>query len=110
MPDKLIIDGEVAVLVSHGYGAGWYTWEHDERMLFDPVLAEMLEDGRAVEGDPSFLEKIEQTAKDRYPDAYLGGLDGLCVHWVPEGLRFRIEEYDGSESLVFESDYNWSVA
>lgn len=101
--EKLIIDGEVAVLVSHGYGAGWSTWEHDERMLFDPVLAQMLLDGAG--GD-----KIEKVAKERYPDAYLGGLDGLTVHWVPVGTRFRIEEYDGSEGLMLESEYHWSVA
>ena len=101
--EKLIIDGKVAVLVSHGYGAGWSTWEHDERMLFDPVLAQMLLDGA---GD----DKIEKVAKERYPDAYLGGLDGLTVHWVPVGTRFRIEEYDGSEGLMLESEYHWSVA
>ena len=108
--EKLIKNGCVAVLVSHGYGAGWSTWEHDERMLFDPVLAEMLEDGRAVEGDAAWLKKIEKVAKERYPDAYLGGLDGLTVHWVPEGSRFRIEEYYGAESIVFENEYRWSVA
>lgn len=108
--EKLVRNGCVAVLVSHGYGAGWYSWEGDEAMLFDPVLAEMLEEGRAVEGDSAWLEKIEQVAKQRYPNTYLGGLDGLTVHWVPEGIRFRIEEYDGAESLCLESDYSWITA
>lgn len=108
--EKLIRNGCVAVLVSHGYGTGWYTWVQDERMLFDHVLAEMLESGDYIEGSESYLNKIEEVAKQRYPDSYLGGLDGLCVHWVPIGKRFRIEEYDGSESLVLEDDYNWSVA
>ncbi len=105
--EKLIRNGCVAVLVSHGYGVGWYSWESDEAMLFDPVLAEMLESGDYVEG---YTDKLEAVAKQRYPKAYLGGLDGLAVHWVPEGLRFRIEEYDGSESLVLESDYRWITA
>lgn len=108
--EKLIKNGCVAVLVSDGYGAGWYTWEHDERMLFDPILAEMLEDGRAVDGDPVWLDKIEEVAKQRYPNAYLGGLDGLAVHWVPIGTRFRIDEYDGSESLVTENEHSWITA
>jgi len=108
--EKLIKNGYVAVLVSPGYGAGWYSWEGNKAMLFDRVLAEMLEDGRAVEGDPAWFEKIEQIAKQRYPDAYLGGLEGLCVHWVPEGVRFRIEEYDGAESLRLESSYDWITA
>lgn len=109
--EKLIRNRCVAVLVSHGYGAGWYTWESDEAMLFDPVLAEMLlESGDYIEGGESYLNKLKTVANKRYPNAYLGGLDGLAVHWVPEGLRFRIEEYDGSESLRLESDYYWITA
>lgn len=103
MPDKLIIAGEVAVLVSHGYGAGWYSWEHDEDMLFDPEIAQALLDGKSD-------KEITRIAAQRYPDAYLGGIDGLTVHWVPIGTRFRIEEYDGSEGLMIESDYRWVTA
>lgn len=101
--EKLIVDGEVAVLVSHGYGAGWYTWEGNEDMLFDPVLAQMLLDGAGE-------DELEEVAKQRYPDQYLGGLDGLTVHWVPVGTAFRIEEYDGSEGLRIRDDYIWNVA
>jgi hypothetical protein len=103
MPDKLIIDGEVAVLVSHGYGAGWYSWEGNEAMLFDPVIARALLDGVSD-------EKLTAIAKSRYPGSYLGGLDGLTVHWVPVDTKFRIEEYDGSEGLMVESDYRWVTA
>lgn len=107
--EKFILDGQVAVLVSRGFGAGWYSWEHDERMLFDPVLVEML----VYADDPddmSFQNKLEKVAEERYPQAYLGGLDGLCVHWVPVGVRFRIEEYDGAEDLRLESSYSWITA
>lgn len=108
--EKLIRNGCVAVLVSHGYGAGWYSWEHDQNMLFDPILAEMLEDGRAVDGDYVYFREIEKVAGERYPDAFLGGLDGLAVHWVPVGSRFRIEEYDGNESIEFENECRWITA
>lgn len=101
--DKLIIEDEVAVLVSHGYGAGWYSWDGDEAALFDPVLAQALLDGKPD-------DEITRIAKQRYPNQYLGGLDGLTVHWVPLGTRFRIEEYDGSESLMIESEYHWVIA
>jgi hypothetical protein len=103
MVEKLIIDGEVAVLVSHGYGAGWYSWEHDERMLFDPVIARALLDNV---GD----EKLMDIASERYPGAYLGGLDGLTVHWIPVDTQFQITEYDGSEGLRFADTERWIVA
>ena len=101
--DKLIRDGKVAVLVSGEYGAGWYSWNHKEQMLFDPVIAQMLLDG--VDTDLIFKE-----AKGRYPDVYLGSVDGLDVEWIDVGTEFHIYEYDGSETLMKKSDYNWKVA
>jgi hypothetical protein len=101
--DKLIIEGRVAVLVSHGYGAGWYSWECNEAMLFDPILAQALLGGKTD-------AEITRIAKQRYPNQYLGGLDGLTVHWVPLGTEFRINEYDGSEALMYKSDYHWLTA
>jgi hypothetical protein len=103
MVDKLIIDGQVAVLVSHGYGSGWYSWEDREDMLFDPVIARAL-----LDNIPE--DQITAIAKQRYPDNYLGGLDGLTVHWVPVDMKFRITEYDGSEGLRLASDEHWIVA
>lgn len=101
--EKLIRDGCVAVLVSHGYGSGWYSWNGEQAMLFDPVLAEMLSGGASD-------DSIQNAANQRYPNIYLGGLEGLTLHWVPEGERFRIEEYDGAETLCLESDYTWVTA
>ena len=59
---KVIRNAKIAVLVSPGYGAGWYSWNksHPE-CLFDPEV----------------------------------------VAWV---------EYDGSETIVLESQEKWIVA
>ena len=43
-------------------------------------------------------------------DAYVGGAESLMVAWIPEGCRFIIHEYDGSENLVREETIDWSVA
>jgi hypothetical protein len=95
-------NGQVAVLVSHGFGAGWSTWNPAyPEMLYDPDVVELLEAPR-----PMFPSEQEEAIcallarLGRYPDAYFGGADGLRVHWVPSKARFRIDEYDGSESLV----------
>ena len=92
---KLIRDGKVAVLVSPGFGAGWYTWHHVEELIYDPSIVEWLEQGN--------MPKIEAYLALKYKDEYFGGLEDLVVEWVPEGARFRIDEYDGAESLVLES-------
>jgi len=100
---KKLINGKIAVLVSYGYGAGWYTWHENKEMLFDPTIVEMV------------LEEAGETAiveycKTKYPDAHTGGVDGLTVEFVSPGTKFRIEEYDGAETLVREEDYTWIEA
>jgi hypothetical protein len=102
--EKLIKDGMVAVLVSRGFGAGWSTWVSDyPECLFDPVLAQMLIDGADE-------MEIATVAQKRYPDAYLGGLDGLDVEWLPVGTKFRVDEYDGAESIQVLGDIYWNEA
>ncbi len=102
--EKLIKDGRVAVLVSRGFGAGWSTWISDyPECLIDPVLAQMIVDGADE-------MEIATVAQKRYPDAYLGGLDGLTVQWLPVGTKFRIDEYDGAESIEILGDIYWNEA
>lgn len=91
-------EGKVAVLVSHGFGAGWWTWNSDnQECLFDPEIVKMVLDERPE-------KEIEATAQKKWPDGYWGGADGLSVHWLEEGEQFTIEEYDGSESLRCADD------
>ena len=102
--EKYVRDGMVAVLVSPGYGAGWYTWNRESpELLFDPTLVDLVLSGH--ESD----ELVAYTHL-KYPDAYTGGVGDLTVKWVPEGARFRIDEYDGSETLRLESDEEWMTA
>jgi hypothetical protein len=104
---RVIRDGNVAVLVSRGYGAGWSTWctsdDIKEKLMFDPVLVQMLEDDMSIE-DMTYYVNVA------YPDQYVGGLKDLGIHWVPQGERFRIDEYDGAESIVLESEEKWVTA
>ena len=99
--EKLIVDGKVAVLVSRGFGAGWSTWMSDyPECVFDPVLAQMLIDGADE-------MEIASVAQKRYPDGYIGGIDGLTVQWLPVGTKFRIDEYDGRETIVEPNHLEW---
>jgi hypothetical protein len=101
---KLVRDGKVAVIVSGGFGAGWSTWNYDyPQMLYDPVIAEMLEAGEST-------ENIEVYCAEKYPGAYLGGSDGLYVAWLPQGTAFRIHEYDGSETVEIRDEVKWEIA
>ena len=101
---KINSQGEVAVLVSHGYGAGWYTWHGVEALLHDPQIVDLV-----LAAAPQ--DQILALCRLKYgSDHHYGGIDGLTVYWVPEGARFRIDEYDGAESLILERDESWLTA
>jgi hypothetical protein len=91
--------GQVGVLVSSGFGAGWSTWGQDEKFLcMDKTLVEMkLRNARAAEVE-EYVEKVKGEAP------YMGGWDSAEVQWLDKGTNFTIQDYDGSESLLLISD------
>ena len=101
--EKLIEKGKVAVLYSPGFGAGWYTWNQTvPQILYDPAIVKFVE-----------KEKFDELATYvalKYPDIYTGGMKDLKVAWIPEGTLFRVDDYDGSESIEFKENDNWLVA
>jgi hypothetical protein len=94
--------GEVAILYSPGYGAGWSSWasKHQEAyLIFDKSLVEAV-----LAGD---REKAARLAKEHFAGEsfYTGGAKSLEVRWLKPGTLFRIDEYDGAESVeVFSED------
>lgn len=101
--NKLSEDGKVAVLYSPGFGAGWYTWNYDTpEILFDPAIVKFVENKKWAELDTYVTLK--------YPEIYKGGMTDLEVEWIPEGTLFKVNEYDGSESIEYKENDHWMVA
>lgn len=100
--DRVIRDGKVAVLYSPGYGCGWYASHNIEALLFDPSIVKWIEDNER--------DKVENYMTLKYPDVYTGGLDRLAIHWLRVGTLFRIDEYDGFESIVTRDEDEWVIA
>lgn len=100
--EKVIRDGKVAVLVSPGFGAGWYTWNTDYSwLLFHPKIVEMVEQGKQSEINEEWMESnIEDCPKN----IYCGGARDLKIVWLNLGTPFRVEEYDGHETLYTIDD------
>jgi len=34
----------------------------------------------------------------------LGVINGLTIKWLPVGIKFKIEQYDGAEYIITEND------
>lgn len=102
--EKLINkNGEVAVLYSPEYGAGWVTWNvRYPQMVFEREMVEaVLESERLCLGDEAKIEKLLPVAERLFPGAYLGGINGLRVGWVRQGSVFKISELDGFEAIEY---------
>ena len=104
MIKKVMRDGQVGVLISHGWGSGFYTWGAPLQAIFDEKLIYLIENEKFDEA----VEYVSLTYSDA--DVYIGGVHDLRVHWIDEGVEFFIDEYDGSESIVFKETVNWITA
>ena len=114
---RAIEDGRVAVLYSPSYGSGWYTAHYVKELLFDPVIVEkILRESSRPPWESVSLEaqqEIVEYCQRKYPDvnaALLLGVDSLQVEWLPVGAEFRVDEYDGNETVVMKSQYEWIIA
>ena len=100
---KLNEDGKVAVLYSPGFGAGWYTWNRaNPEILFDPGIVKLVEKKK--------FDELETYVTLKYPDIYTGGIRDLEVMWISEGALFKVNEYDGSESIELKENEDWIIA
>lgn len=103
-----------AVLVSPGFGAGWSTWGSHE-LAYDKRIIEWFltkdSDWRINVSAfrPNSVKQEAQTFLTQlgYEDVYTGGLGDCILKWVPINAKWRIEEYDGAESLVTEDTEKW---
>ena len=88
------------VLISPGYGAGWSTWE-GAGLATDTRIIDAFERGVSREEMHDLCEELG------YGDVYMGGFEDLVVEEVPAGTVFRINEYDGYESIEEFDESSW---
>ena len=100
--EKVVVDGMTKVLISEGYGSGFYTYGAPPNAVFDPKLIELVESGN-YDATISYVEKT-------YPGIYLGGVSGLTVCLIPVDTEFTINEYYGYESITYKQDINWMIS
>lgn len=105
--EKYIKDGKVAVLYSAGYGAGWSTWNYDHDQEFLTMDRQLC---IAVEANDfeSFNRRIADVFK--IEGVCTLGVPDIKIAWVKLGESFRINEYDGFESVVLQGETKWLTA
>lgn len=88
------------VIYSPPHGSGFTTWVEDRQLakelVHDVELAKLVE---AKAPTDSIKKRIDEIRGDRY--VYIGSnIQTLTVEWLKPGTQFRVDEYDGAESVV----------
>ena len=105
--------GKIGILVSPGYGAGWSTWNQKELAYDKRVVDYWL----AHKDDEDFMANVDSFSENDdkeevaaffeslgYHSVYLGGFNQIVMRYVKPGVKWKISEYDGWESLETEND------
>jgi len=97
------------ILISPSFGAGWSTWAHDDvteagsqarrALTYQPII-DAIESGDWK--DERKRAALHEKAEKDLDGMYMGGFADLVIKDV-DG-PFRVEEYDGSESVCGTSD------
>lgn len=96
-------NGEIGVVISVGYGAGWSTWafepENAELLMFHPQLVDYILHADTIE--PEEVKNILSGINDNFfMSLREEDYKNLTVVWVKKGEMFYVEDYDGYESIV----------
>ena len=100
--EKLERDGLIAVLYSPEYGG---TWSYGvEALAFDKEIIELV----LLDDIYGAVKLAIEKYKDEYDNYAFTAEYYLRVEWIPKGTRFKITEYDGSESVeIIGPDYGY---
>lgn len=116
-------ENSTGVLISYGFGAGWSTWNKDyPELAYDKRVIEFWlshKDDKKFNHDVTsyehndanskvldFLRSLEYVDDDAH--ICLLGWDDIDLEFVPNGQLFRIDEYDGAESIeLFDDSDGW---
>ncbi len=103
--EKVIRDGKVAVVVvNSSVYPGWYTLHGKIELVFHPEIVRLVEENRFDEIDKTFCQKILNTNERLHICS-----KGLMIEWLPQGIKFFIEEHDMGEKLIVESDLKFTA-
>ena len=98
-------DGEIGVIVSPGFGAGWSTWGGScdaGFLLMDKTLVEM-----CLRSAPK--SQVEEYLTKKGIDTYIGGWEDCEIEYLRCNTPFYVDEYDGSESLIFAENLTFNT-
>lgn len=88
-------------------GDAWRRASQEERIANNAKYAEQTFDYRKIDrADPALVQVVEELGSE----AASGEHAKLKIDIIPSGSRYRIDEYDGAETVETPDSYDWRVA
>lgn len=115
---KYINAGHVAVIYSPGYGLGWYVDEDEfgyAELMYAYDIAVYIDRHRdflknlSDEQYEKYYEGLKELVAQKFPGHWMlsdWAHADLDITWVPLGTPFRINEYDGNESVEIDPPFH----
>jgi hypothetical protein len=114
-------NGDVAVLVSSGYGMGWSTCYTDIPIIlyYPPLVMFLLDSYTTVtdlylcDGNYFYPHRYSEKGRHIFKDINSiltfaeDEIKKLAVRWIPKGSHYRITEYDGAEGVEILDVNKW---
>ncbi len=108
--NKVYKNNKVAVLYHPSFGVGWYSDHGIKELLFDPYIISLVQSKNDL-NNKQIYDEASLYLKNKYPDKNIFNLvDELEIEWIDINKRFFIREYDGSETIYFEDEIDWTIA
>ena len=98
-------EGKYGVVISPGFGAGFSTW-NDSRLAYDKRIVGLAL--QYINKEITAEELKELIESYGYDKVYISSSLNLEVVWVEPYCYFRIKEYDGSESIEFLDEMDFT--
>jgi hypothetical protein len=87
-------------------GDAWYKATQEERIASNKFHSDHTISNREIpRDDPVLIQVIEELGAEAN-----GSYASLAIAEIAPGTKYRIDEYDGAESVMTIDDYEWSVA
>ena len=98
---KLISMSEAKNCTPYVYCTSTYQGE-----IINDQINDIISDSDISRTDPVLVSIVETIG----PDAASGRFASLFIEEIPDGTLYKIDEYDGVESLITQDDDDWLVA
>jgi hypothetical protein len=99
--------GQVGVLITRGYGTGWFTYHYIWRLCVDAELCRAVDEWVWEDAIDLVTEIATQEGTVLLDNISIKDIQELEICWTDRHRKFFIHEYDGLECVWYKDEIDW---